>query len=567
MSGRGLFEELPHDSAWRSAAAAGGFTGLVSYMAITSWQLSERAGLNHDAAMFLYCGRLILEGAVPYVDFVEINPPLVMYLSVFPAALAPIPDLAAGAFGLWSGLLFALSLIGIAEVLKHYHKEIPVIVRWLLVTAWILFTYWLLTTPEINFGQREHLFLMFYLPYFFLRIARFDGAKITPFTAVLLGSAAGVGACLKPHFVFIVLLVEAYLLISRRKIRLLFGAEFLALVTFGFAYAIHFLFLPDAMREALFHRWVPMIVGGYGAYDVPFSQLLRSPSLYVAAILIVVCSILAARYKLPGRRLVGPVSALTIASILAYFLGHKGWPYHLIPVWFGSSILAVLVLAAFLSKVIPNGFAPVDGKEKLLRLHGWVALIGFLLLILLPISLIGFRSPRSESGRNPIDSLLSYLPLKESTSREYNVPSWMPSMFGPSAPRDPVLIISTSVAEVFPRVVDLDLEIASRYLWTFPIALLYADAPDYPEGFPYHPMEESPPDELQFLQELGDDIVNNAPKVIVIDHDGQSQGCPVGFNPADYLRVNGFIDRYMTNYKEPLDIMGKKVYYRKDVYS
>lgn len=558
MSGKGLFEELPHDSAWRGFLHVTGFTDFC-FAATVVWFLSDAAGLNHDSAMFLYCGRLIVQGAVPYIDFVEVNPPLVMYLSAIPAWFTPSADLLIYTFNTFSTILFIYCLIGMDKSLKDYHKNISVTLRGLLVGVFIVFTYWLLVTAEVNYGQREHLFLMFYLPYFFLRIGRFDGAKIGPKLGILFGLAAGLGACLKPHFVFVLLFIEGFLVLSRRKIRPLVSPEFIAVVIFGLAYGFHFLLLPSEMRDALFERWIPMIVSGYGAYDVPLVQFLGSPAIYVALVLVGACSTFTAKSNLPGRNLVGPVSALTIASILAYLTQRKGWSYHQIPFLYGAAILGLFVCLNLFPKRLRKPFAAIEGQEKMSKVHVWTSILSFAFIFLLPLTFISFHPSHTERTRNPINFMLSNLFLTEDLRSE--VP------FDPGAARDPVLIISTSVAEVFPRVVDLDLEIASRYLWTFPIALLYADAPDYPEGFPYHPMDESPPEELQFLQELGDDIVNNEPKVIVIDYAGQAQGCPVGFNPADYLRVNGFVERYMTNYKEPLDIMGKKVYYRKDVYS
>ena len=44
--------------------------------------------IHHDCALLLQQGQLILDGWVPYVDFVEVNLPLIMYLNTIPAALS-----------------------------------------------------------------------------------------------------------------------------------------------------------------------------------------------------------------------------------------------------------------------------------------------------------------------------------------------------------------------------------------------------------------------------------------------------------------------------------------------
>jgi hypothetical protein len=53
--------------------------------------------LNHDNALFLEYAAMLLDGAVPYVGFMDLNPPLVIYLNTIPVAIAravgasPIP--------------------------------------------------------------------------------------------------------------------------------------------------------------------------------------------------------------------------------------------------------------------------------------------------------------------------------------------------------------------------------------------------------------------------------------------------------------------------------------------
>jgi len=565
MSGDGEQAELQSSAQGRSHPFASIFAPLWISVPIV-WYFASKVGLNHDAALFLYCGQMILAGEMPYVDFVEINPPMVMYLSILPALF---PKLVLGSvqvsysFVLLVGALFGYSQWGIMKSLRDYHGDLSLMFRWLFVGSWLGFSLLLFYTPEVLFAQREHLFLMFYVPYFFLRVGRYEGASISPMNAIAFGVVAAIGVCLKPHFVAIALCVELYSAGSRKTIRPFASPEFLGFAGLGLAYAGHFLFLPSPMGEALFDRWIPLIARGYGAYNVPQPEDLFKPSIFATLVLTVYLPLAVARKKFSGYRFVGPLAAFTAGSLTMYFVEHKGWPYHLNPVWLGSVFLGVLATASFLEWRFPRLLSFDAEGGKLSPAQFALANIGFGLFVVGAMGLVVVNRPGPLE--NPLSLVLTRLNFEGGSAEEYVVPDEIPSLFGPPVVREPVLIISTSVAEVFPRVVDLDLEIASRYLWTFPIALLYADAPDHPEGFPYHAMDESPPEELQFLQELGDDIVNNAPKVIVIDYAGQAQGCPVGFNPADYLRVNGFVGRYMTNYKEPRDIMGKKVYYRKDI--
>ena len=42
------------------------------------------------SALYLQAGQMLLEGQMPYVDFVDINPPLIIYVSALFAALATL---------------------------------------------------------------------------------------------------------------------------------------------------------------------------------------------------------------------------------------------------------------------------------------------------------------------------------------------------------------------------------------------------------------------------------------------------------------------------------------------
>src|ERR1051325_6524280 len=73
--------------------------------------------LNHDAALFLQCGQLLLQGNTPYVDVIELNPPLAQYLYAVPVFIArylhtdlimTFQMLIAG-FAIWSSLMLLVA--------------------------------------------------------------------------------------------------------------------------------------------------------------------------------------------------------------------------------------------------------------------------------------------------------------------------------------------------------------------------------------------------------------------------------------------------------------------------
>ena len=57
-------------------------------MAVLLGILNAPARINHDNAMYLAMGEGLLRGEVPYVDLIDLNPPLIVYLNTIPAAAA-----------------------------------------------------------------------------------------------------------------------------------------------------------------------------------------------------------------------------------------------------------------------------------------------------------------------------------------------------------------------------------------------------------------------------------------------------------------------------------------------
>ena len=44
--------------------------------------------LNHDCALLMQCGEMILDGSVPYIDYVELNSHMAHYIHIPPVLLS-----------------------------------------------------------------------------------------------------------------------------------------------------------------------------------------------------------------------------------------------------------------------------------------------------------------------------------------------------------------------------------------------------------------------------------------------------------------------------------------------
>ena len=194
--------------------------------------------IDHDCAAYLVEASRLLDGDIPYVDFVELNPPMAIYLNVIPAIIArllPIHIIFAFLLSVFSLILWSTWTIRKLIKFSSFSREDHVL--GCLSALYVLFSAILLFDNE--FGQREHLFVLLYCPFLVTRFLRLQNEKISPPIAITAAVAAAIGACIKPHFVAIALLVELYWLITKRDHRKLFTPEMIVFAFVGLLYPLH----------------------------------------------------------------------------------------------------------------------------------------------------------------------------------------------------------------------------------------------------------------------------------------------------------------------------------------
>ena len=328
-----------------------GFAALAFYL---------QQPINHDTAWYLAATPRLLDGARLYRDIIEINPPLAFYLTMPPILAARITDLSADAcFTTYVFLLGAASLT-LANHLLARLPDASRTYRWgMLFAAFVAFA----IMPMPFFGQREHLTLILAMPYLLLVAVRVTGGSCGGRTAVLIGALAAAGLGLKPYFLIVPVLLEAYGMIVRRSLRFAFRPETWAL---GTAIALYvasiFLLTPDYVDFI-----VPMASLVYGAYSAPLNAVIGSMPLLAFIVAILLYAV--ARAIRPADR---PTDILALAAVgftAAYLMQSKGWLYQLIP-----AIAAVWLMGA--SILLRNG-VPNRGNAPL---HVGVAILVYLLI-------------------------------------------------------------------------------------------------------------------------------------------------------------------------------------------
>lgn len=507
---------------------------LLALMALLAAMVfARRWEINHDAALYLHCGRLLLRGMRPYVDFIDLNPPMIMYLSALPSLLAGLLSIHV----ITAFQLLLLSLVGYSawmsrRFLQRSGLGLTSVEADLSALAILLFCLYLSRTPTLILGQRESLFLLAYVPFFLTRWIRWSGGAVGSATAVVGGLIAGVGACLKPHMAALAVAMELAQIARHRRWGPLLRPEAFTFVLVGLAYALHFPLLPAEVREAFFERWIPMVSEGYATYNRPWGAVLLRVEVLVAAVTCV-AGLAAARGRSNPHAGQARLWALFTAGALAlYLVQQKGWHYHRIPLLFGGVATAVAGGCAMaFDRGVPIVRINTVREVRMIT----VGLLAAAVVMLVPRMGEGFRPWRDPGLGRMIRNM--------------------------TPEGAPVLMLSTTVGEIYPLLLQIEREGGSRYLWTFPIPMLYHGVPGgEPGAFPYRSKQEMGAQEQRFLDELSADIARKRPALIMIDAYEKPQGCPEGFTLPGYFKAAGFIAGEMAGYRYAESMFGWDVY-------
>ncbi len=290
---------------------------------------------HHDNAWLLYAAGEYLNGAQLYVDLVEVNPPLIFFLYCPPVWVANM--LLVEPTAVFYAYIFTLATVSCGlsyMLLNKTGRTNRLIVILLLVFA-------LFVLPRGDFGQREHLMVIFTMPYIFLIARRVDGFSNNRAFAFSLGLLAVLGVGLKPHFLLIPAAMELYILIRSRDVKQNFRPETLAL-GFGLLAYIGVIFhvAPEYITKT-----VPMALEVY-------NQAFKSPYLHVIVrlelLLIIFLGVTGGLMLREGRLVPAPVMVLFLAGCAAYsiyVIQMKGWSYHSYPALAFMTIASGLFVA------------------------------------------------------------------------------------------------------------------------------------------------------------------------------------------------------------------------------
>ena len=305
--------------------------------------------LKDDIAWLLYVARRWMAGRELYVDLIEVNPPLIVWLSSLPLALArwldagpqfvAMPGFVALVLGCawWSACL----LRPLGGIFAHRAPVFAVIGGVLLIV------------PAADLGQREHLLVAAFLPYLILFARDLDGKGASAAAALGTGVLAALGAALKPQYGLAFAMLEVVALRHRaypwRRV-----APRLAPWAAG-ATLVGYVLLVAWVCPAYLRRAVPLALALYGATDVSFPVLLGKSAPLLAAEALALALWWRYRRGLTHRSLLLTGVVFAATSSVICFLDGKDWFYHRLP----AAVVTVLALVLWTGDILAR--RPLSG--------------------------------------------------------------------------------------------------------------------------------------------------------------------------------------------------------------
>ena len=295
---------------------------------------------NHDSVWLLVAAERMLDGGTYTEDFSEINPPLAILLhapSFFVrsvSGLDPYP-----AFIVLVLAYTAVSLLLLQVVVANGFPPAGDLKRWLLPIVAVLF----LLLPSYDFGQREHLFSIFVIPYLALHATKLPGHPESRGLTILVSAVACLGLFLKPVFLLLPILISLERAIRLRAPRSFISLDMIVIGVMGLVYtAVVLIRFPGFFPIARYALEL------YGAYDG--DSLVVAPVAAGYALVGVALALFGVRIaESPAERRM--FMLLTLAAGVAagsVIMQRKGWSYHMLPIgiFIGISALMMAVIAS-----------------------------------------------------------------------------------------------------------------------------------------------------------------------------------------------------------------------------
>jgi hypothetical protein len=460
---------------------------LIGVFAVIGRILHYANFLNCDVALSLQEADLLLHGKLPYVDFINIQIPTYYVLFVplvYIYRLTNLPPaLCSSLFVLLLILYCLICSLMIVRHSKSTQQELANVV---------IFSTLIFNLPIFShFGQKEHIFVLTFLPYFLMRWLRQEGLTFGSPLTVVAGGVAAAGLALKPpYFLIVAAAIESYWYwATKNKADRLRDPEFVTCTSLLLFYALCLTTLFLSSVQAL--HWIPFIIRGYGAYSQPVHGLLLQMHSFFPSIWLVLLMCTGIAFICREISLVVPLAIWTAAGCVICVAQAQHWSYQAIPMGAGFFMLANLELYVGANWFVKQLYDACPLVRKLWG--GPVLTFTIYICILCPIIPWLVRDSMAVEWHGVNGNI--DLAMAKYTHKN-----------------DSVLLLSEFPNLAYPAIVQTARRPASRYLWGFPIKMCEF-LKCTKSGVEKETAERS---EEKIIREICDDVATTKPSLIAI---------------------------------------------------
>jgi hypothetical protein len=386
------------------------FAGCVVGLASVCLMLSP---FWDDQSWYLYLADRVIDGDKLYVDLIDVNPPLIIWLMTIPVAIARTLHLSPSVA--FTAFVATLALFSLGWSLRLLLAA-PGLVR-SGIAAWvgILLIATLFIVPSqlyrgelrLDFGQREHLVTLFLLPYLFSAARRLSKSPIPWLEAGLIGMFSSLGFCLKPYYLLLLFAVECLIFYRVRSLLSLLRPEFLGILFGGVLYCAAVWILTPAYITQV----VPIIRDVYPSFGhAGLGALLaygHSRDVIALVLGCIVWMVVATKHRerdTPFAPLAIVLMVAAIGAFFAYLAQAKAWTDHLLPAEIYSTLAAGVVIVGEVSRL---GWR--DQRFSALMHTVGAALLGALALITMTSTFSARAALIAKSERGQEDKKITVL--------------------------------------------------------------------------------------------------------------------------------------------------------------
>ena len=313
---------------------------------LVAWFLQDYFILNSDVSWLIHASTRLLSGGSYTDSFFETNPPFILYL-YSPIVLFKKLYLISNSIAIkaYVFLLSSISLYLCFISLKKIYKNNNLLLSTFLITLCVIY----LILPMNEFGQREHLLIIFTFPYFLLMATQLDVSTktitITKNQIMLIGLMAGLGFTIKPYFYIAFLSVELYYLFRIRKLTCNIRSE----TTIIFLVLLAYFFLIYYFNFDYITTIIPLIINlYYQTYSIPLTKILTdNQSLFIYTIIIFYWINFD---KKNDNNLLNILFLALIGFLAEFIIQRMGWYYHALPMLSVSILLSIVIYTNLIRK-------------------------------------------------------------------------------------------------------------------------------------------------------------------------------------------------------------------------